>query len=178
MTPAREAVHPWLPAARHETIYDVDPRQLTSRGLRGLILDLDNTLVPWGVREAPDALGVWVQRARDAGLQLCIVSNSGGKRVVAFANALGVPVFTAAWKPHSGKLRRALALMGTTTDTTALVGDQVFTDVFGGNCLGLYTILVRPLSRREFVLTRLGRMIVERPFVRTLLEWVVLRGRA
>jgi len=81
-------VHPWLqPAARHDTIYDIDPRQLTARGLRGLILDLDNTLVPWGVREAPDALGVWLQGARAAGLQLCIVSNNGGARVVALVKA-------------------------------------------------------------------------------------------
>ena len=160
-------MHPWLqPAARHDTIYDVDPRQLTARGLRGLILDLDNTLVPWGVREAPDALGVWLQGARAAGLQLCIVSNNGGARVVALARALEVPVLTDAWKPLPGKLRRALAMMGTTAETTALVGDQVFTDVLGGNGLGLYTILVRPQGGHEFVLTRLVRMV----------ERVVLRG--
>jgi len=160
-------VHPWLrPAACHETIYDVDPRQLTARGVRGLILDLDNTLVPWGVREAPGALEGWVRGARAAGLQLCIVSNNGGSRVTALAGALGVPVLTGARKPLPGKLRRALVLMGTTAETTALVGDQVFTDVLGGNGLGLYTILVRPQSGREFVLTRLVRVV----------ERVVLRG--
>jgi len=160
-------VHPWLrPAARHDTIYDIDPRQLTARGIRGLILDLDNTLVPWGVRDAPGALAGWVRDARAAGLRLCIVSNNGGDRVVSLARALEVPVLTDAWKPLPGKLRRALAVMGTTTATTALVGDQVFTDVLGGNGLGLYTILVRPQSGREFDLTRLVRIV----------ERVVLRG--
>lgn len=161
-------MHPWLqPAARYDTIYDVDPRQLIARGLRGLILDLDNTLVPWGMRQAPDGLAGWVAGARAAGLRLCIVSNNGGARVVGLARALEVPVLTDAWKPLPGKLRRALAMMGTTAETTGLVGDQVFTDVLGGNGLGLYTILVRPQSGREFVLTRFVRMV----------ERVVLRGQ-
>jgi len=138
-------VHPWLrPAVRHDTIYDIDPAVLVARGMRGLILDFDNTIVPWGACEAPPALAGWLRGARAAGLQLCIVSNSGGHRVVTLARALDVPVLTYAWKPWRGKLRRALAVMGTTAATTALVGDDPLTDGLGGNWLGLYTILVRP----------------------------------
>ncbi len=75
------------------------------------------------------------------------------------AAALGLPAVTGALKPRRGALRRALSVMGTAPETTALVGDQLFTDILGGNRLGLYTILVRPQSRKEFVLTRLVRRV-------------------
>jgi len=161
-------VHRWFrPALRADTVYDVDIPTLVAHGIRGIILDLDNTIVPWGAREAPQALVEWIRRTRAAGVRLCIVSNNGGRRVTALARSLDVPVLTGAMKPRRGALRRALGVMGTTADTTALVGDQVFTDVLGGNRLGLYTILVQPQSAREFVLTRLVR-VVERAVLRGL----------
>ena len=160
-------MHRWLrPTVRIDTVYDVDVHALAERGVRGVILDLDNTIVPWGAREVPQALIGWIDAARAAGLSLCIVSNNGGERVAALARKLGVPALTGAMKPRRGALRRAMAVMGTTAGTTALIGDQVFTDVLGGNRLGLCTILVRPQSPREFVLTRLVRVV----------ERMVLRG--
>jgi len=161
-------VHRWLrPTIRTNTIYDVDACALAERGIRGVILDLDNTIVPWGAREAPQALTGWIEGARAAGLALCIVSNNGGQRVEVLSRRLGLPVLTGAMKPRRGALRRALAVMGTTADTTALIGDQVFTDVLGGNRLGLCTILVQPQSTREFILTRFVRL-VERMMLRDI----------
>ncbi len=149
----------WLrPAAQVETIYEIDPRALEARGVRGVILDLDNTIVPWGNWQAAPELPGWIAAARDGGLRLCIVSNNAGARVRHLANSLGLPVVTGALKPGSGAIRRALAMMGTTPATTALIGDQLFTDILGGNRLGLHTILVRPQSGREFPLTRLVRL--------------------
>jgi len=152
---------PWLrllrPASLVQTIYDIDPRALASRGIRGVILDLDNTIVPWGNWQAAPELSVWIATARGAELRLCIVSNNAGPRVRHLAESLGLPAVTGALKPGPAALRRALAMMGTTPATTALVGDQLFTDILGGNRLGLHTILVRPQSRREFPLTRLVR---------------------
>ncbi len=159
-------MHRWLrPTLRTDSIYDIDVEGLAARGIRGVILDLDNTIVPWGAHEAPQMLVAWIRRARGAGLALCIVSNNGGDRVAALSGVLGVPALTGAMKPRRRALRRALALMGTTADTTALIGDQLFTDVLGGNRLGLQTILVRPQSAQEYPLTRLVR-IVERIMLR------------
>lgn len=149
----------WLrPDAEADSIYAVDPSALRARGIRGVILDLDNTIVPWGAWDVPAALGPWIAAARSAGLRLCIVSNNAGARVAHLAAALDLPAVPGAWKPRRRALRRALGLMGTAPDATALIGDQVFTDVLGGNRLGLHTILVRPQARREFVLTRLTRL--------------------
>jgi len=160
-------VHRWLrPTSQARTIYDIDLGALVARGIRGMILDLDNTIVPWGARAVPQGLIGWVREARAVGLQLCIVSNNSGRRVAELAGALGVPALTGARKPARGALRRALAVMGTAPETTVLVGDQLFTDVLGGNRLGIHTILVEPQSPHEFVLTRLTRVV----------EGLVLRG--
>jgi HAD superfamily phosphatase (TIGR01668 family) len=148
----------WLrPDSRSDTVYAISLKALHARGIRGVILDLDNTLVPWGAREAPPELRGWIAAGRAEGLQFCIVSNNRGARVARLAAALGLPAVTGALKPRRGALRRALGVMGTTPATTALIGDQLFTDILGGNRLGLHTILVRPQSRKEFVLTRAVR---------------------
>jgi HAD superfamily phosphatase (TIGR01668 family) len=149
----------WLrPDAEAASIYAVDPAALRARGIRGVILDLDNTIVPWGAWDVPSALGPWIAAARAAELRLCIVSNNGGARVAHVAAALDLPAVTGACKPLRRALRRALGLMGTPAEATALIGDQLFTDVLGGNRLGLHTILVHPQSAREFPLTRLTRL--------------------
>lgn len=150
----------WLrPDSQNESVYTIDLRALLARGIRGVILDLDNTLVPWGARAAPPELLAWIASGQREGLRFCIVSNNRGARVMHLAAALGLPAVTGALKPRRGALRRALTVMGTAPETTALVGDQLFTDILGGNRLGLYTILVRPQSRKEFVLTRLVRRV-------------------
>ncbi len=145
------------PAVRVPTVYDIDLHALEARGIRGLILDLDNTIVPWGARHAAPELVVWIAALRAEGLQACIVSNNMGARVRHLAGQLGLPAVTTALKPGPPAIRRALRQMGTTPATTALVGDQLFTDILGGNLLGLLTILVRPQSAREFPLTRVVR---------------------
>lgn len=158
--PARSGVRGWLrPASRVDSIYAIDLRALEAQGIRGVILDLDNTIVPWGDWQAAPELSVWIAAAREAGFRLCIVSNNAGARVRYLSQALGLPAVTAALKPSRAALRRALSLMGTTPPTTALIGDQLFTDILGGNRLGLHTILVRPQGHREFALTRITRWV-------------------
>jgi hypothetical protein len=97
---------------------------------------------------------------------VCIASNARSKtRVSAIADEIGAQWLAPAGKPSRRGLRRAMELLGTEATTTALVGDQLFTDVMGGNRAGLFTILVRPLSGRDFPPTKIMR----------LLEWFVLR---
>jgi HAD superfamily phosphatase (TIGR01668 family) len=139
------------------SIYDLDLEGLWQRGIRGMILDLDNTLVPWGYAEVGEELRAWVGRARARGFRLCLSANARAGRVGEIASRLGIPGIANAGKPRRRAFRRAMEIMGTTPAQTAMVGDQVFTDVLGGNRMGLLTILVTPLGVREFFWTRLVR---------------------
>ncbi len=148
-----------------DSVLKLRPQTLTACGIRGLVLDLDNTLLPWGEEEFPRGLLAWLGEVRLAGLAACVVSNNKRRRVERLASALGVSWIHGAGKPRGRGFRAAMAIMGTAPRETAVVGDQIFTDVFGGNRLGLFTVLVTPMSNREFPGTRLVRLV----------EWLVLR---
>ena len=150
----------WLTPACHATsIVAVDPERLTRDGIRGVILDLDNTVVAWNAPAPTEAVRQWVDRLRQAGLKACIVSNNFRGRPRAIGKTLGIPVVLGAVKPIPWAFRRAMTIMGIPARQTALIGDQVFTDILGGNLVGMYTILVDPLSSQEFPTTKLVRRL-------------------
>ncbi|MGH2405443.1 MAG: YqeG family HAD IIIA-type phosphatase [bacterium] len=140
-------------------VTDVDINGLSASGIRGIILDLDNTIVAWNAAAPSPEVAAWVTRLQAAGLAGCIVSNNLTGRARAIAAALGVSVVIGAVKPAPWALRRAVRLMGTTPETTVVIGDQLFTDVLGGNLAGMHTILVEPLSRQEFFTTKIVRAL-------------------
>ncbi len=146
--------HLYLPS-----VQSVDPRMLRRRGIRGVVLDLDNTLAGWNVPRPTREVKAWVQRLRGSGVGAVILSNNGKGRVEDFAGWLGVPFIPHARKPWAKGFRQAMAVLGTTPQTTAVIGDQVFTDILGGNRAGMFTILVTPLTRQEFVGTRAVRHV-------------------
>ena len=139
----------------------IRPAMLHARGVRGLIVDLDNTLTHWNAPGCAPEVAAWLDDLRQSGIAVCIVSNNGAERVRAFCASLSEPVpwIAQARKPRRSAYRRAMALLGLSYPAVAVVGDQVFTDVFGGNRAGLLTILVSPLGRREFAATRLVRIV-------------------
>ncbi|WP_017872500.1 YqeG family HAD IIIA-type phosphatase [Candidatus Caldatribacterium saccharofermentans] len=146
-------------------LWEINLEELKGLGIRGLIVDLDNTLVAWNAYDLEERVLQWVEEAKSQGFAICIVSNALKERVTYFSKLLAIPGISKAQKPRRGAFRAALQELGLSQSEVAVIGDQVFTDVLGGNRLGLYTILVRPISRREFVTTRLGR-IVERWILR------------
>jgi hypothetical protein len=149
-------------------VWELDPRGLKAQGIRGLIVDLDNTLVDWnGSDLRPEVVG-WARDVRGLGLRLCITTNAQRReRVAAIAQKLDASWVAPARKPFPCAYSRPMAIMGTGRDDTAVVGDQVFTDVLGGNVMGLKTFLVRPLSKRDFPATKLSRLMerIVRPFL-------------
>lgn len=157
------------PAAFCESVYELELGAIRGRGIKGLILDLDNTLVEWNAPSPGAELRQWIARVREAGLSACVVSNNSGPRVALFSRELGIPAVPLARKPRRRAFLQAMAMMGTSPGETAVIGDQLFTDILGGNRLGLYTILVRPMTGREFIGTRLVRL-VERIVLRQLLR--------
>ncbi len=142
-----------------EDIYQINLRHLTEKGISGIIADLDNTLVPWNDNELFPEVLEWIKKVKENGFKVCIVSNNHSERGEDLAKALDVPAIWRAVKPRRGAFRRALKIMDLKPSKVAVVGDQVFTDILGGNRLGLHTILVHPLNKREFIGTRLVRQL-------------------
>ena len=145
------------------TVVELDCHELAGYGIRGVILDLDNTLTRWGSIEIAPEVDGWICALRQAGLRACILSNSASnRRVQPVAERLGLPWLSRAAKPFPHGYRRAMTLLHTTPDTTAVIGDQLFTDILGGNRLGLYTVLVEPIYPREAWTTSLLQRPLER----------------
>ena len=162
------------PTRLAEAVWEVDLDWLAGRGIRGLVLDLDNTLVDWeGTRVRPE-VRAWLEAARARGLGLCLASNAmRSGRVGRMARELGLMPVAHAGKPFPAAFRRAMAALGTPASATCVIGDQLFTDMLGANWLGMTTVLVKPLGRRESVHTRLIRLI-ERPMRR---RWALEQAR-
>lgn len=146
------------PRYRVGAVYDLSPALLRAWRIEALMLDLDNTLVLWGQTTPPPAVRDWVLELRRSRIPACVVSNNVSRRVRAAAASLELPFAVGRFKPSGAKLRHALAILGTAPEQTAMVGDQLFTDVLAGNRLGVPTVLTMPLAPRESIRTRALRV--------------------
>ncbi|HPT69983.1 MAG TPA: YqeG family HAD IIIA-type phosphatase [Syntrophomonas sp.] len=140
-----------------DTLLDIPLDELAAAGLRAFIFDLDNTITEWNSQELRAEVEAWFQLIRERGFKACILSNNGEQRIVRISQRLGIPFIHRARKPLRRSFLQAVALMEVQTSETAVIGDQIFTDVLGGNRAGLYTILVKPLDRKEFYGTKISR---------------------
>lgn len=122
----------------------IDLDDLWRAGVRGLLLDRDNTVVPRTTGMAPDRVVEWMERARDMGFKRAFVSNNSYENAVRDADEFGVPLFAKARKPLPTGIRRAMAQMGLRPDEVVLIGDQVYTDVWGARAAGIFSVLVVP----------------------------------
>ncbi len=164
------ALHEFCPTLQADHVTDITSDFLAERGIRALILDLDNTLVPWHGREVDARISEWISELQRSGTRLCIVSNTHRPgRLKDLAMRLGVQWVPSGGKPRRRGFLRAMEAMESSVEVTAVIGDQVMTDIWGGNRCGLLTILVAPLSPREFIGTKLISRNVER-FLLKLLE--------
>ena len=135
-----------LPHWWGRSIFEIDPAALALRGITLLLADLDNTLVPYGVPGPTAEVRAWKEALAAAGVTLFILSNNRHpQRPERFANALGTPFLGHAGKPKPGGFYRAMEQMGCTPEHTAIVGDQIFTDILGGRNAGVLTLLVEPI---------------------------------
>lgn len=132
-----------------DSIYYIALDELYKNNIRGLILDIDNTLVGHGIREADDRVVEWIENAKKIGMKVCIVSNNTEDRVVKFNERLKVHAIHRAAKPRRRAFLKAAELMNVSPKEIAVIGDQIFTDIFGGNRLGMLTILVKPVHHVE-----------------------------
>lgn len=154
------------PKVQAKSVLALDLGELRTAGIRGIIFDLDNTLVEWKQDNLNPEVVALITRFKEQGFRLCILSNALEHRVEVVAKALDIPYLSRAAKPRKSSFRKALELLGTAPGETAVVGDQLFTDIFGGNRMALYTIWTPPLSDTEFMSTRavrqLERLVIRR----------------
>lgn len=149
----------FLPKKYVNSIYEIDVTKLKKMGIKGLVVDLDNTLVPWNVKSATNEIIEWFKQMEDANIQVMVFSNNNEERVAYFCKPLDVCFVAKARKPLRRAFHQARKEMGLQKEEMAVIGDQLLTDVLGGNRAGLYTILVKPIVRTDAPITRFNRMI-------------------
>ena len=138
-------------------LHNVSLDDLAGRGIRGLILDLDNTMVAYRQSEIVQDHLSWVQEAHERGFKMVMLSNNFTQRVTTVAAQLGIDCIPNALKPLPAGFMRAKSVLGLRSREIAVVGDQLFTDILGAKMLGFYTILTEPIEPHDFAVTRVFR---------------------
>ena len=152
-----------LPRIIIRQLPDLTPEMLTQRGIRLLMLDFDNTIVPYTRDDPEEGMLAWLKEMLVSDVQLCVVSNSKRQRVRIFCQKYGMDCITHAKKPFPKGIRECLGKYGLPPESCAIAGDQIFTDTLGGNCAGLTSILVKPIDNHNIWLKL--RHVVEQPFI-------------
>ncbi|OEH93670.1 YqeG family HAD IIIA-type phosphatase [Bacillus solimangrovi] len=161
----------FMPDQHAKSIFEIKPEDLIEKGVRGVITDLDNTLVEWDRPDATPELTNWFTEMQENGISVLIVSNNNEARVRTFAEPLGVPYIYSARKPMRLSFKKALKKLGMKKEEVVVIGDQLMTDVLGGNLTGVHTILVVPVAQSDGLFTR-----VNRQFERRILNWMKRKG--
>ncbi|MFD2926041.1 YqeG family HAD IIIA-type phosphatase [Halobacillus naozhouensis] len=162
----------FLPNEHVQSIHDIDPEDLIRKGIKGIITDLDNTLVAWDEPDATEEIVNWFRLMNHHGIQVTIASNNNENRVKLFSEPLNTSFIHSARKPLSRAFKRARKEMKIQKNEIVVVGDQLMTDVLGGNVAGLYTILVVPIVETDGFWTRFNRRIERR-----ILSWMKRKGK-
>ncbi len=150
--------------------YEADYEGLYQKGFRGIIFDIDNTLVEHGA-EADERSAALLGRLQEIGYAVCFLSNNKEPRVKSFAGASGAAYIAKAGKPKRKGYEAAMKAMGVTREQTISVGDQIFTDIWGANRAGIYTILVKQIGKKEEI------QIVLKRYLERIVLWFYRRSR-
>ncbi len=145
---------------------DITPEFLQEHGIRALILDIDNTLIPYEETEARASFAPWLQALNESGISVALVSNNHKPRLNAFNAPFGLPGYANSCKPLPINLLRAKKKMGVRRRECAMVGDQLLTDMFAARFAGMMSLIVPPINDKKNGITRLKRKL-ERPLMRS-----------
>jgi HAD superfamily phosphatase (TIGR01668 family) len=162
----------FLPDEHVNSILDITPKHLKDMGIKGIITDLDNTLVEWDRPSATPQLIKWYEEMKKNNILVTIVSNNRSEhRVKTFSDPLGIPFIFQAKKPLGGGFLKAISLMNIKREEAVVIGDQLLTDVLGGNRSGFHTILVVPVAQTDGFFTKFNRFVERR-----MLNWFRKKG--
>ena len=148
----------FYPTQWMDSTYQIPFEEWYEKGCRGVIFDIDNTLVPHDAPATEEAKQLF-DNLRKMGFDTCLTSNNKEPRVAAFAKEVNSKYIYKANKPSRSGYLKAMEMMGTDKDSTLFVGDQLFTDVFGANRTGIPTILVKPMNPKEEIQIVLKRYL-------------------
>ena len=152
-----------LPRVILESVTELTPQMLCAWGVELLMLDFDNTIVPYTTSTPTEEMTSWLKEMCASNIHVCVVSNSRKGRVRAFCKTYGLDCITHANKPFSKGIRQCLVKYGIDPGRAALAGDQIYTDTLGANCAGVRSILVRAIHNHNFWLKL--RHVAELPFI-------------
>mgnify|MGYP001094404116 FL=1 len=152
-----------IPDVILKRLTELTPELLSARGISFLMMDFDNTIVPYTTDVPTEPMRAWLEQMKSSNIRLCVVSNSKRPRVVTFCKAYGLDCITHAKKPFSRGIRACLARFSLEPARCALVGDQIYTDVLGANCAGVQSILISAIHNHTIWLKL--RHVAELPFI-------------
>ena len=152
-----------LPKIIVPALTDVTEELLSGRNIKLLMLDFDNTIVPYTTNTPTDEMHRWINAMTRSDIKLCVVSNSKKDRVKVFCKKYGIDCITHARKPFSKGIKECLAKYQIKPQECALVGDQIYTDTLGANCTGVTSILVKAIDNHNIWLKL--RHVAEMPFI-------------
>lgn len=150
----------------YKNICNINLKKLKNIGIKGIICDIDNTIVKWSEEEIGQDIKQWFEILTKMGFEICLVTNGLGGRAEYFSEKMDIPALGQALKPAKPTYKKAQNLLGLNPDEIVVIGDQIFTDIFGGNRLGFMTILVDPLTDKEFITTKFFRLLEKLFFTR------------
>ena len=145
------------PQMRIGKMIDLTPEMLRSAGIRAVLLDIDNTMTTHNNPDPAEGVRDWIDRMKSQGFLLMVVSNNNGERVRKFSALLGLEFEGSAKKPMPVGFRRACRRLGVQPQETAVIGDQIFTDIMGGNLLGAYTVMTEMYEPETMVFFKVKR---------------------
>ena len=152
------------PDERFDGFASITPEFLRSQGVSALICDIDNTLVTYDDPEPTEQAGAWLREMLSSGIRIAFVSNNKPARVELFNRSVGAPAYGDAGKPKRKYLDIVMSEMGKTPEECAVLGDQLFTDIWGANNAGIHSILVKPIDKHEEIQIILKRRL-EAPLI-------------
>ena len=153
----------FLPAVITDELTDLTPEILNGRNIRLLMMDFDNTIVPYTTSTPTRKMADWLRNMLESDVLLCVVSNSKNDRVKIFCEKYDLPCITRAKKPSTRGIKECLEQFEIPAEEAALVGDQIFTDTLGANCAGVTPILIRAIDNHNIWLKL--RHVAELPFI-------------
>lgn len=150
------------PDLKVQRVEDISPRFLLNRGITALLLDIDNTLVSRATGAISPEVHAWIEELKHSDIDCCLISNNWHRDAYNYAELLGLPVVAKAMKPLPAAYIKALVTIGAHRASTAVVGDQLFTDILGARLCVLPCILVEPLSETDLWYTKIFRRFEDR----------------
>ena len=163
--PRRNAMGYLTPDQMLATYRDLTPAHLKERGIEVLLMDIDNTLAPYEQPKPDQNICAWLAEMQAAGIKLAFVSNNNWERVELFNQKIGIQAHAKSGKPFGKTLRKVINSYGSDASRTAILGDQLLTDVFAGKHIGATAFLVPPIKDKTTAFWRIKRAL-EKPIIK------------